>query len=98
MHNIKVLVNKFNGQEKQTFLAGDFNINSLDYSRNTIVRDLFDFAFQNSTFSVENRQIRVTNTSATIIDDILRNSIIDSPLHSDTVKTDISDHFAVLCF
>ena len=25
------------------------------------------------------------------------NRIIDSPLHSDIVKTDISDHFAVFC-
>ena len=30
--NIKVLVNEFKGQEEQIFLAGDFNINSLDNS------------------------------------------------------------------
>ena len=78
-------------------MAGDFNINSLDYSRNTIVRDFFNLAFQNSIFPVINRPTRVTQTSATIIYHILTNTIIDSPLHSDIVKTDISDHFAVFC-
>ena len=97
MDNIKVLVNKFKEQEKQIFLAGDFNVNFLDYSRNLIVRDFFNFAFQNSIFPVINRPTRVTKTSATIIDHILTNSIIDSLLHSGIVKTDISDHFAVFC-
>ena len=32
LDNINVLVNKFKGQEKQIFLAGDFNINSLNHS------------------------------------------------------------------
>ena len=95
--NKKVLINKFKGQEKQIFLARDVDINSLDYSRNTIVRDFFDIAFQKSIFPVINRPTRVTKTSATIIDHILTNSIIDSLLHSGIVKTDISDHFAVFC-
>ena len=83
--------------KRNIFLAGDFNINSLDYSWNTIVRDFFNLAFQNSIFPVINRPTRVTKTSATIIDHILTNGIIDSPLHSGIVKTDISDHFAVFC-
>ena len=97
LDDIIVLVNKFKGKEKQIFLAGDFNLNSLDYSRNTIVRDFFNLAFQNSTFPVINRPTKVTKTSATIIDHILTKTIIDSPLHSGIVKTDISDHFAVFC-
>ena len=32
LDDIKVLLNKPKGQEKQICLAGDFNINSLDYS------------------------------------------------------------------
>ena len=89
MDNVKVLVNKFKGQGKQIFLAGHFNINSLDYSRKTVVRDFFNLVLQNSTFPVKN--------SATIIDNILTNTIIDSSLHSGIVKTEISDHFAVFC-
>ena len=78
-------------------MAGDFNINSLDYSRNTIVYEFSNLAFQNSIFPVINRPRRVTKTSVTRIDHTLTNSIIDSPWHSGIVKTDISDHFAVFC-
>ena len=78
-------------------MAGDFNMNSLDYSQNTIVHDFFNLAFQNSIFPVINRPTRVTKTSATIIDHILTNTIIDSPLHSGIAKTYISGHFAVFC-
>ena len=41
LDNKKILINKFKGQEKQIFLAGDLNINSLDCSRNAMVRDFF---------------------------------------------------------
>ena len=70
LDNIKVLVNKFKGQQKQIFLAGNFNINSLDYSRNSIVCDFYNLPFQNSIFPIINRPTRVTKTSATTIDHI----------------------------
>ena len=85
-----IIKNKF--QEKPLFLVGDLNINSLDYSRNIHVRDFFNFVFQNGIFHVINRPTRV---SATIIDHILTNTLIDSDIQSGIIKTDISDHFAV---
>ena len=47
-----IIKNKF--QEKPLFLVGDLNINSLDYSRSTHVRDIFNFIFQICIFSVIN--------------------------------------------
>ena len=88
-----IIKNKF--QEKPLFLVGDLNINSLDYSRNTHVRDFFNFLFQNDIFPVINRPTRVTKSSATIIDHILTNTLIDSHIQSSIIKSDISDHFAV---
>ena len=67
-----IIKNKF--QEKPLFLVGDLNINSLDYSRNTHVRDFFNFVFENGKSSVINRPTRVTKSSATIIDHILTNT------------------------
>ena len=64
----------------------------MDYSRNIHVRDFFNFVFQNGIFHVINRPTRV---SATIIDHILTNTLIDSDIQSGIIKTDISDHFAV---
>ena len=70
-------------------------MNSLDYSINTNVRDFFNLIFQNGIFPLINRPTRVTKSSATIIDHVLTNTIIDSEVQSGIIKTDISDHFAV---
>ena len=42
-----------------------------------------------------NRPTRVTKSSATVIDNILTNTIIDSHIQSGIIKTDVSEHFAV---
>ena len=88
-----IIKNKF--QEKPLFLVSDLNINSLDYSRNTHVHDFFNIVFENGIFPVINRPTRVTKSTATVIDYILTNTIIDSHIQSGIIKTDISNHFAV---
>ena len=93
LDEIKTLICK--NQEKPLFLVGDLNIDSLDYSINTNVRDFFNLIFQNGIFPLINRPTRVTKSSATIIDHVLTNTIIDSEVQSGIIKTDISDHFAV---
>ena len=98
-YKIKTLICK--NQGKPLFLVGDLNINSLDHSINTNVRDFFNLIFQNGIFPLINRPTRVTKSSATIIDHVLTNTIIDSKVQSGIkkikpiIKTDISDHFAV---
>ena len=42
-----------------------------------------------------NRPTRVTKSSATVIDNILTNTIIDSHIQSGIIKTDVCEHFAV---
>ena len=93
LEEIKTLICK--NQEKPLFLVGDLNINSSDYSINTNVRDFFNLIFQNGTFLLINRPTRVTKSSATIIDHVLTNTIIDSGVQSGIIETDISDHFTV---
>ena len=94
-HDIEYLMVEIlrNKEKNTTFLC--IYTNLLDYTWNTIVCDFFNFAFQNSILPVINRPTTVTKTNATVIDQILTNSVIDSPLHSGIIKTDISDHFAV---
>ena len=77
------------------FLVGDLSINSLDCSINTNIRDFFNLVFQDGVFPILNRPTRVTKSSATIIDHVLTNTIIDSEVRSDIIKTNISDHFVV---
>ena len=80
---------------KTLFLVGDLNINSLDCSINTNIRDFFNLVFQDGVFPLLNKPTRVTKSSTTIIDHVLTNTIIDSEVRSGIIKTNISDHFAV---
>ena len=52
-------------------------------------------AFENGIFPVINRPARVTWASATAIDHILTNTIMDQDLQNGIIKLDISDHFPI---
>ena len=80
---------------KSIFLVGDLNLNSLDYASSTPVKNFFNLAFENGNFPVINRPMRVTWASATAIDHILTNTIMDQDLQNGITKLDISDHFAI---
>ena len=80
---------------KSFFLAGDLNLNSLDYASSTPVKNFFNLAFENGIFPVINRPTRVTWASATAIDHILTNTIMDQDLQNGIIKLDISDHFPI---
>ena len=82
---------------KAVFITGDFNINSIDYSTNSTVKNFFNLIFQNSFVPLISRPTRVTRKSATCIDHILTNVFIDSEIQCGILKTDISDHFPIFC-
>ena len=46
-------------------------------------------------FSVINRPLRITKTSATVIDHILTNTILDFEAKHGIIKNDISNHFGI---
>ena len=70
-------MSKLAPSNKPNFFAGDINMNSLDYSTSTIVRQYL-------------------RRSETCIDEILTNSFMDFEIMSGIIKTDISDHCAIL--
>ena len=88
----------FEGKHKICcFLADDINMNSLDYWTSSIVKQFFNLSFQNDLTPLTNRPTRVSRTSATCIDQILRNSFVDSIIVSRIIKADRSDHFEIFC-
>ena len=80
---------------KIAFLLGDFNLNALDYDNNEVVKNFFNLAFQSGFIPLIQRPTRVTRTSATAIDHILTNGILENKIQSGIIKTDISDHFPI---
>ena len=84
-------------RNKSLFLAGDRNINSLDYSTNSIVKQIFNFSYQGGVAPFINQPTRVSRPIVLCITQILMNSFMDSEIMSGVIKTDTSDHFVIFC-
>ena len=67
----------------------------MEYASNTPVKNFFNLTFENGIFPVINRPTRVTWASATAIDHILTNTIMDQDLQNGIIKLDISNHFQI---
>ena len=81
---------------KTFFLAEDFNINLLDFEINKKVQGFVYLMFQFSMIPTINKPTRVPKHTATPIDNIITNCIINSNFKSGIVKTDLSDHFPII--
>ena len=62
----------------------------MDYASSLSVKNFFNLAFENRIFPVINRATRVAWPSATAIDHILTNTIMDQDLQNGIIKLDIS--------
>ena len=73
-------------------LAGDFNINVLDYEQNKKIQSLI---YRYNMISTINKPTRVRKNSATTIDHIIANCIVDCQFKTAILKTDAADHFPI---
>ena len=78
------------------FLAGDFNINLLDFETNKKIQSFINLMFEFSMTPTINKPTRVTKHRATSIDNIITNCILNSDFKSAIVKTDLSEHFPII--
>ena len=91
----KELLSKKKTSDKNVFIVGNFNINSLDYEYNEPVKNFFNLIFQNGFLPLNQRATRVTKTTATAIDHIITDTICKNKMTSGITKTDITDHFPI---
>ena len=84
------------GEKKTAYLLGDFNVNILNSDNHLPTREFVDSLFSHSFIPKITKPTRVTNRSATLIDNIFSNVPPDSECDlSGILYTDISDHFPV---
>ena len=82
---------------KNIVLAGDFNINFLDFETNKNVQDFLNFMFCYNMIPLTNKPTRVTRHSANVIDHITTNCVTGhNDFKSAIIKTNLSDHFPVV--
>ena len=76
-------------------MVGDLNINSFDYDNNALVKRFLNLMFQSGFLPLIQRAARATRTTATAIDHIITDAILESTMHSGIIKANISDHFPI---
>ena len=83
---------------KQFHIAGDFNLNVLDYEKCNKVQEFLNLIYEHSMIPVINKPTRVTYKTATAIDHFLTNSYTDTKFKTAILKSDVSDHFPICLF
>ena len=95
--HFKDLFSKNGKNLKNIVLAGDFNINFLDFETTENVQDFLNLMFRYNMIPLTNKPTRVTKHSANAIDHIITNSVIGhNDFKSAIIKTDLSDHFPIV--
>ena len=77
-------------------LAGDFNINVLDFEQNKKVQNFVNLMFQFGLVPTINKPTRVTNKTISAVDHIITSSIYNNDFKTGIIKTDIFDHFPII--
>ena len=76
-------------------MAGDFNMNLLDFEQNKKVQHFLKIMFGYSMMPVINKPTRVTKNTATAIYHIFINSVTASKFKTGIIKSDILDDFPI---
>ena len=77
-------------------LAGEFNLNMLDFESNKKVQNFINPMFRYDMIPTINKPTRVTASTATAIDHIIANVMLDINFKTGILKRYISDHFATI--
>ena len=73
---------------------GDYNIDLLKSSVHSPTLAFLEMMYDKSFYNLISRPTRITNTAATLIDNIYTNSVsFDKDKFSGVLTSDISDHF-----
>ena len=81
-------------ENKKCFLMGDFNLDLLKIEENRHIKDFTNIMFSSAFYPLISRPTRISNTSATLIDNIFVNKIEES-YKCGILFTDLSDHLPV---
>ena len=91
------LLRKISNERKKCIIMADFNIDLLKIDTNGQTTDFIHGMFASAFYPTISRPTRVTQQTATLIDNIITN-MHEYPVTSGILYNDISDHFPVFNF
>ncbi len=86
---------ELNGRNKSVYILGDFNVDLLHHETHQHTSDFLNTMFLSSFIPLINHPTRVTESSATLIDNIFTNCHDTPEIINGILLTDISDHFSI---
>jgi hypothetical protein len=93
--NFGKVLNSIKTENKLSYLLGDYNINLYNFESHSLTRDFLDICFSNNFVSLINKPTRVTKYTATLIDNIFTNNLVNTSIDHGLFLVDISDHFPI---
>ena len=87
------LIQRITNENKSCLISGDFNLNLIDCDHRSQPQEFLDLIFSSACIPLINKPTRITQSSATLIDNIFTNIL--PPPKSGIIVTDISDHFPI---
>ena len=82
-------------EKKISYIIGDFNIVCLKYHANIKAKHLYDNISEKGAILIVNHPTRVSEYSASLIDNILTTDIFNNSRKKGMIKSDFSDHFSI---
>ncbi len=95
INEINPIIDQIMAENKDTYIMGDFNIDLLKEEDERAIHDYLNMILSFNLIPSINKPTRITEKSATLIDNILTNNI---DISSAILVTDISDHFLTATF
>ena len=95
LENISRILANLKDINRTVYIMGDFNLNLINISEHIPTSDFVELMFSYPFFPLINKPTRLTETSATLIDNIFCNSIDKSKCFNEIIYTDVSDHFPI---
>jgi hypothetical protein len=89
-----IVLQQINKENKKTFIMGDFNVDLLQYGSHRPTQNFVNSIFSNYHRPLINKPTRITDTTATIIDNIISNNL-DDDMSCGILFTEITDHFPI---
>ena len=96
---LKDIFSKTNNSNKIFYIAGHFNLNSLNYDNCKKIQDFVNLIYDtNSMIPMVNKPTRLTRKTARVIDHSITNCSFNSNFKTLIFKSDIFDHFLIIFF
>ena len=94
INHLEILLNNLSVTKKEIYVCGDYNVDLFKYRDHKATQEFVDMMFSKGLRPLITKPSRITQSSATLIDNIFTNDLCND-ISSGLLINDISDHLPV---